>query len=85
MWKSIRGVTKVDILSYIKNRQDSSLEVMSKDQQDIPSHAFSNEEDKIEMDHGPTEDGPEDNRSEVLRTSEQEKLRRELSPSRRGD
>ena len=44
-------VTKVDILSYIKNRQDSSLEVMSKDQQDIPSHAFSNEEDKIEMDH----------------------------------
>ena len=37
------------------------------------------EEDKIEMDHGPTEDGPEDNRSEVLRTTEEEKLRIELS------
>ena len=47
--------------------------------------SIQDERDKIEMDHGPTEDGPEDNRSEVLRTSEQEKLRRELSPSGRGD
>ena len=43
-------VTKVDILSYINIRQDSNLEAMSKDQ-DISSHVFSHEEDKIEMDH----------------------------------
>ncbi len=47
--------------------------------------SIQDERDKIEMDHGPTEDGPEDNRSEVLRTSEQEKLQRELSSSGRGD
>ena len=43
-------VTKVDILSYIKNRQDPILESISEDR-DKPSHTFSHEEDKIEMDH----------------------------------
>ena len=43
-------VTKVDILSYIKNRQDPIVETISKDR-NIPSHTFSSDEDKVEMDH----------------------------------
>ena len=43
-------VTKVDILSYIKNRQDPIVETISEDR-NIPSHIFSSDEDKVEMDH----------------------------------
>ena len=43
-------VTKVDILSYIKNRQDPIVETISEDR-NIPSHTFSSDEDKVEMDH----------------------------------
>lgn len=53
----------------------------------IPNDVSIDEErDKIELDHGTNGDeGPEDNRSEVLRDSEQEKLRKALSDSGRGD
>ena len=47
--------------------------------------SIDDEREKIEMDHGTNDDGPEDNRSEVLRDSEQEKLRKSLSDSGRGD
>ena len=52
----------------------------------IPNDVSINDErEKIEMDHGTGNEGPEDNRSEVLRDSEQEKLRKALSDSGRGD
>lgn len=53
----------------------------------IPDDVSIDEErDKIELDHGTNgDDGPEDNRSEVLRDTEQEKLRKALSDSGRGD
>ena len=47
--------------------------------------SIDDEREKIEMDHGTGNDGPGDNRSEVLRDSEQEKLRKSLSDSGRGD
>ena len=47
--------------------------------------SIDDEREKIEMEHGSNDDGPEDNRSEVLRDTEQEKLRKALSDSGRGD
>ena len=48
--------------------------------------SIDDEREKIEMDHGTSGDnGPVDNRSEVLQTTEQEKLRKALSDSGRGD
>ena len=47
--------------------------------------SIDDEREKIEMDHGSSDDGPVDNRSEVLQDSEQEKLRKALSDSGRGD
>ena len=51
----------------------------------IPSDVSIEEErEKIELDHETVEQ-PEQNRSEVLRDSDEEKLRKELSDSGRGD
>jgi len=47
--------------------------------------SIDDEREKIEMDHGSNNEGPIDNRSEVLQDSEQEKLRKALSDSGRGD
>lgn len=47
--------------------------------------SIDDEREKIEMDHGTGDEGPGDNRSEVLRDSEQEKIRKGLSDSGRGD